>query len=1170
MENAVQEFNGLNGTVADRTKLKRIAVAAELQGQTMIAAKIEKLLRENPEDSEFDITLSQKEIERLPEECLGGLECLLPDEDFEGLEKAVSPDEIYQYITDLIINTIKKVGDLPWQREWKKTSLFNGYQALNFDSKKGYRGINFFLLNFEVKEIDGEDTLVPIQFTNPFFLTFKQIEKHGGKLKKGSTGKRVIYFTQLYHYEEKQPDGQILSFGSYNQKKFLAWIKKNQHKLQILKRQGWTIERLAQAYIPILKYYNVFHAEDVTGIDWGLIPKNENAEKPEKERITIAEKVIEKFPNPPKIMYKGDQPAYYPKLDQILMTPIEAFKDEQSYYCTFFHECVHSTGHKSRLGRSAITLGNLATKRDNAFEELIAEMGAVFLSAETGILFSTLDNSAKYLKGWNKRLVAQMEEDNRFFFRAASAAQAASDFILDRDKEGVPAYQNSLISESKPEKGPKEGSKKGPEDNNYPFSPSDIPYDTAYNAHRGTSFSPEKRAKSEQNSYFQFLKDTYDQLKAKAEKTGRLEEFENNFPRFQDGYKKRFLKHLESKNGLMSTMITGPANFPVRRMEKKNQTIYKRLTELVEYGDKAEKYILPFKSTAIKSGKEDTVTRLKAKLEKLEAEHQKMKDINKILRKYQAKKYSQEKRDKGVIEELQKFGYSEATIKKTFLGEKKLPGFMLSNSNANIKRIKERIAQEERLKSQESKTVKFPGGKIEFNPGINKIQIHFDDKPEKEVRSFLKKAGQAYKWSPKNKVWQRQLSTYYRYNRQDLFDFLGVKKETEKAPEKEKVSPGKSRLNEHQKKDDAISNKLTASQRSKAREEWNKLEKPVEWEAFLEGYAAKNSQLEKNPKPKAGDQLGLFGAKKKKGLNAPAEPEAVPSTPQIMTKSEFLEEVEKMKENKPVIQEPKPLPAQPKPVKNSKIKNMAAAPDDKPAEFYNVPGEFGKFLQAVEKKPKESVVITLDGMQGAGKTTTLYKAMNDFASGRLRSLFASLEEHPESSLASDKRDKYISPENQPYIDMIGDLDSQQEFYSLIKDYDIIFIDSWQKLLRMIGNIRLDEDLRKKFDGKVFVIIFQQTTDGRTKGGAEVVFDGDIIIKMVKEAKFADNYAYFDKNRYTKVPIEQIRYNIASGTVYNPEATTDVSDVEFEEVEEPSTNSRTPEFDPGGLIITPID
>jgi hypothetical protein len=84
------------------------------------------------------------------------------------------------------------------------------------------------------------------------------------------------------------------------------------------------------------------------------------------------------------------------------------------------------------------------------------------------------------------------------------------------------------------------------------------------------------------------------------------------------------------------------------------------------------------------------------------------------------------------------------------------------------------------------------------------------------------------------------------------------------------------------------------------------------------------------------------------------------------------------------------------------------------------------------------------------------------------------------------------------------------------------------------------------------VIFQQTTTGRTKGGSEVVFDGDIIIKMVKEKSFEDNYAYFDKNRYTKVPIETIRYNIATGTVYNPQQ------IEAQEEEQEQPGEVSPE------------
>lgn len=772
---AVELYNGLDGQIVSRGKLMAIYALAMEQGQVFIQRKIQSVL-DQYQDEKFQVNITKSAIDQVPEDSLPGLEFAQPDDEFEGLEKAVSPDEIYQYITNLMINTIQEVGELPWQKEWESTSIYNGFQAMNWETKKGYRGINYFLLNFQVKIIEGKPTLAPAGFKNPYFLTFKQIEKHGGQLKKGSKGKRVVYFTKLYHYEEEQPDGTVLSFGSYNQKKFLAWIKKHQSQLQILKRKGWSVERLANTYIPILKYYNVFHADDITGIDWGDLPRNGNVEKTEKERIEIAEKIISHYPNPPEVFFKGDQPAYYPKLDQILMTPIEAFKSKEGFYSTFFHELIHSTGHSKRLDR-----GNDTRVRDNspedkkayAFEELVAEMGAVFLCAESGILFSTKDNSAKYLKGWNKALVKHMEDDNRFFFRAASRSQAAADHILFRDKEGIPAYLKSLAKKVK-NNGQTPGS--GESEEKYPFSATDIPYEIAFEAHRGTSFSPEKRAKSEQQSYYNFLKETYDRLKKKAINAGRLEEFENNFPRFQDGYRKRFLKHLESRNGLMSTMITGASNFPVRKMEKKNEIIYKRLTELVEYGDKAESYILPFKSDAIKTGQDDSLAKLEKKLSKLQEAHELMKESNKLFRKYNNKKLGKDERYKILVKELVKIGWKPDNAQKV-AREDKIPRFMLTNSNANIRRIRERILQEKKLRAMAEKgneKFRFPGGEIEYNRKINKIQIHFNEKPSADTRQFLKKAGQAFKWSPKNHVWQRQLNTYFAPNKDELFKFLKV------------------------------------------------------------------------------------------------------------------------------------------------------------------------------------------------------------------------------------------------------------------------------------------------------------------------------------------------------------------------------------------------------------
>ena len=60
-------------------------------------------------------------------------------------------------------------------------------------------------------------------------------------------------------------------------------------------------------------------------------------------------------------------------------------------------------------------------------EELIAELGAAFLSNEAGILDRVrFENSAAYLASW----IAKLENDPRMIVSAASQAQRSTDFIM--------------------------------------------------------------------------------------------------------------------------------------------------------------------------------------------------------------------------------------------------------------------------------------------------------------------------------------------------------------------------------------------------------------------------------------------------------------------------------------------------------------------------------------------------------------------------------------------------------------------------------------------------------------------------------------------------------------------------------------------------------------------
>ncbi|MDE2027084.1 MAG: hypothetical protein KGJ11_00910, partial [Candidatus Omnitrophica bacterium] len=91
------------------------------------------------------------------------------------------------------------------------------------------------------------------------------------------------------------------------------------------------------------------------------------------------------------------------------------------YYLTAFHECIHSTGHSSRLNRPLSIAGDGYSK-----EELIAEMGASFLCGYAHMNAVYLKDAASYIKFW----LTQLKEDKKFIFSITGQAQRAVEYIL--------------------------------------------------------------------------------------------------------------------------------------------------------------------------------------------------------------------------------------------------------------------------------------------------------------------------------------------------------------------------------------------------------------------------------------------------------------------------------------------------------------------------------------------------------------------------------------------------------------------------------------------------------------------------------------------------------------------------------------------------------------------
>ncbi|MBN9285586.1 MULTISPECIES: zincin-like metallopeptidase domain-containing protein [unclassified Flavobacterium] len=411
----VTVFNNLHGKEVHRSTLKSLLTRAKKQKHSIITQRILNVLQQN-NDALFTIEIKDF-VEPMG---LTGAEqtMILPtleyfsEADEEAGLNGVSPDDIYSYITDLIINTIEKVGHLPWQKDWVGSGADGA--AKNYVSKKEYSGANF-ILNFDIKfDENGKGYLVPINFKQPYYLTFNQIKETGASLREGSKARRVIYYTMIFNF-----DNGTLKFKTTDKAKLDEFIKTNGLTKEDLKRY--------LSHIPVIKYYNVFRADDCTGLEF---PKPTGNKK--VNPIDEAQRLIDGYKNPPAYTFVGDKAFYQPASDTVNMPKINAFKSEASYYCTYFHELTHSTGAKKRLERDFS--GKFGSK-SYAFEELIAELGAVFLCSEAGILFHTKDNSAKYLKNWNKVLVNELENDNRFFLKASAQSQKAVNHILGRNTE---------------------------------------------------------------------------------------------------------------------------------------------------------------------------------------------------------------------------------------------------------------------------------------------------------------------------------------------------------------------------------------------------------------------------------------------------------------------------------------------------------------------------------------------------------------------------------------------------------------------------------------------------------------------------------------------------------------------------------------------------------------
>lgn len=275
---------------------------------------------------------------------------------------------IYEEVTNRIIAQLEE-GKIPWEKPW---SGVRNKGAFNRKSKRPYSLLNQMILKHE-----GE------------YASFKQWTEMGGKIKKGEKSEMVVFW-KIFETEDTLEDGTT--------------YKKT---------------------IPYLKYYNVFHISQVEGV--------EPLEKPQQNNdpIAEAEEVKENYKNREllDIRERVTNDAFYSPLSDYINVPcINQYENVEEFYSTLFHEMVHSTGHKKRLGRfdESTKLAHFGSE-DYSKEELVAEIGSATLMNIVGIETEhSFRNSAGYIQSW----LSVLRNDNRFIVSASSKAEKAVKYIL--------------------------------------------------------------------------------------------------------------------------------------------------------------------------------------------------------------------------------------------------------------------------------------------------------------------------------------------------------------------------------------------------------------------------------------------------------------------------------------------------------------------------------------------------------------------------------------------------------------------------------------------------------------------------------------------------------------------------------------------------------------------
>ncbi len=299
--------------------------------------------------------------------------------------------------------------------------------------------------------------------------------------------------------------------------------------------------------------------------------------------------------------------------------------------------------------------------------------------------------------------------------------------------------------------------------------PDDLPFDLARRAYSNTSHSPDDRARADQAAYADDVNGLHAALAPHAATEAQKALLAGEVARYKENYLRLYSAYLHAHSRCASPMITGPANFPVRRQQKRSQAADSRRDELLAWREKAraavEREVMESRpAEVVEDERWRALSRdIRGSLAEIAAideqgsPYTRASFVNSIAGKVErlarAGEVSLVEKAIDLIRE-----YNDAHAKPAISARH---GFWALAETARAAK-----AHDDALDEEPGTVVEGQGIRIVANRAADRVRIVFDAKPDEAMRAKLK--GEGRRWSPSEEAWQRKMTNAAIYSAKKL------------------------------------------------------------------------------------------------------------------------------------------------------------------------------------------------------------------------------------------------------------------------------------------------------------------------------------------------------------------------------------------------------------------